>query len=493
MSITTSPGLSSTPTSYTQAGVAPYAQPFADQVVGMASGLLKAPMPQYTGELAAGPSDLQSQAWQGLANLSLPSGYGTAASNLGNISQQATNIGSTYNPVNFTNTYNSPGAYQGIAATNQYTPTTGQANVNYTNQFTAPEAYNPITASTQNFDQSAAQQYMNPYLQASLSPQLQLLQNQLGQQNAASNAQLAQAGAYGGGRQAIVNSQNALNSNLAANQLISSGYNTAYNNAMNQFNADQARQLQAQQANIGQQEFGAGQSMTAAEQAAQYGQSALGAQGAQQQFNLQQQLANAQNQANYGNQAQQANIQQAQFGTTTGLTEAQQQAAALQAQQAAQAQQAQYQSNLGLQGLQLGTTANQALTQNAQSQAQQNLADLNAQAAQGQVAQQQQQAADTAAYNQYLQQLQYPQTMLKEASGILSALPATTSATYGALPSLLQSTAGTVGGISTIANALGGGTTTSANGTTTTTPGVASQLAAAYNQLPSASSLFGGS
>jgi len=447
--------MSSTPTSSTQQTVTPYAQGLASQIVNQATALGAAPMPQYTGELAAGPSALQQQAFSGLANLTLPSGFGTASQNLGDISSKAANIGSTFNPVSFTNAYTSPGAYQGINATNQYTPTTGQANINYTNQFSAPAAYSPITASTQNFDQSAAQQYMNPYLKTALAPQLELLQNQLGQQNAASNAQLAQAGAYGGGRQAVVNSQNALNSNLAANQLIGSGYNTAYNNAMNQFNADQARQLQAQQANIGQQEFGAGQAMTAAERAAMYGQSALGAQGAQQQFNLQQQLANAQNQANYGNQAQQANIQQAQFGTTTGLTEAQQQAQALQAQQAAQEAANQFGANFGLQGLQTGLQANQALTSNASQQAQQNLANLNALAFQGQIEQQQQQAADTAAYNQYLQQLQYPQTMLAAQENAFKTLPAASAFTYGQMPSAFQNVAGVGQGLGTLLGAYG--------------------------------------
>jgi len=194
---------SATPTSITQQSVTPYAQPLAQQIVGQAQALGSKPMPQYTGELAAGPSDLQNQAFKGLANLTLPTGMATASTNLGNVATQAQNIGSTFTPTTFTN---------------------------------------------QNFNADSAQQYMNPYLKASLQPQLELLQNQLGQQNARTNAQLAQAGAYGGGRQAVENQQNALNSNLAANSLISSGYNTAYNNAMNQFNTDQARNLQTQQA-----------------------------------------------------------------------------------------------------------------------------------------------------------------------------------------------------------------------------------------------------
>jgi len=318
----TSQNLNATPTSYTQAGVSPYAQPLANQVVNQAQALGSAPMPQFTGELAAGPSQLQNQAFQGLANLTLPSGMAAAGNNLGSVATQAQNIGNTFTPTTFTN---------------------------------------------QNFTSDAAQQYMNPYLQASLQPQLQLLNQQLGQQNSQLGATMAQAGAFGGGRQAIEESQNALNNNLAANSLISSGYNTAYNNAMNQFNADQARNLQTQQA---------------------------------------QETAN------------------------------------------------QYQSSLGLQGLQAATTANQALGQNATNQAQYGLADVQAQEKAGSEQQALAQAADTASYNQYLQQLQYPQQMLKMQSGILAALPSSTSAIYGQAPSTSQNLVGAGGTVASLVNDL---------------------------------------
>ena len=442
---------------------------------------------------------MQNTAWQGLANLTLPSDLTSAASGLGTTAQSAANIGSSFTPTTFTDTYTSPGAYQGTTATNQFNAPTGSANVNYTNQFQGPGAYNPIQAtnqyqstapyqgmqaSTQNFDTAAANQYMNPYLSASLAPQLQLLQQQLGAQQAQTNAQLAQAGAYGGGRQAIANSQNALNSNLAANQLISQGYNTAYNNALQGFQADQARQLQAQQANIGQQQFGAnqaltnaqnaanygqqaqgqniqqqqfgaGQAMTAAQQAAQYGQQALAAQGQQQQFNLGQQMTAAQQAANYGQAAQAANIQQQQFGAQQALTEAQQQSQALQAQQAAQEAAKQYGSTLGLSGLQAATTAQQAQANAGTNEAQYGLANLNALSTAGATQQTLNQAALTAQYNQYLNQLAYPQQMLKLQSSVLQGLPINQTNTYGANPSTLQSLVGTAGGVASLVKNLG--------------------------------------
>jgi len=494
LSTLNSTSASQTPTSVAQTTVSPYAQGYVGNMLSQGQALANAPMPTYNGQLTAGTSNLQNQAWNGLANLTLPSDLTNAGQELGQTANQAANVGSTFTPTNFTNTYTSPGAYQGTTATNQFNAPTGQANVNYTNQFQGPGAYNGIQAtnqytstgpyqgmqaSTQNFDANAANQYMNPYLSASLAPQLQLLQQQLGQQNAQTNAQLTQAGAYGGGRQAVANSQNALNSNLAADQLISQGYNTAYNNAQQAFTSDQARQLQAQQANIGQQQFGANlglsnaqnaanygqqaqgqniqqqqfgatQGMTAAEQAAQYGQSALAAQGQQQQFNLGQQMTAAQNAANYGQQAQAANIQQQQFGATQAQTEAQQQSQALQAQQAAQEAAKQFGSNLSLQGLQAATTAQQAQANAGTNEAQYGLQNLNALSTAGATQQAQNQAALTAQYNQYLNQLNYPQQMLKLQSSLLSGLPIGTTNTYGAAPSALQNILGTAGGIATL-------------------------------------------
>ena len=410
--------VSTTPTSTTTTSVAPYLQPYVSDLLSKTQAATSnLQMPNYTGQLTAGPSSLQNQSWQGLANLSLPSDLTNAGQNLGAIAGQAANAGSTFTPTNFTNTYSSPGAYNGIQSTNQYTPT---------------GAYNGTQASTQNFTgndpntgQSYASEYMNPYLAQSLSPQLQLLQQQLGVENSKVNTQLAQAGAFGGSSAAIEHAQNALNTNLAANQLISQGYNTAFNNAQQAFTADQARQLQAQQANINQQQFGAN----------------LG-------------LSNAQNTAQYGQQAQAANVNQQQFGANQALTEAQQTSQALQAQQAAQEAAKQYGSTLGLQGLQAATTAEQAQANAGTNEAQYGLANLQALSTAGNTQQTENQAALTAQYNQYLAQLQYPQTMLKLQSSMLQGLPGQTTATYGANPTAFQSLVGAAGGATALIKSL---------------------------------------
>jgi hypothetical protein len=99
------------------------------------------------------------------------------------------------------------------------------------------------------------------------------------------NAQAVQAGAFGGARQFITDAE--ANRALAdqQNAIQAQGLNTAFSQAQQQFNADQAANLQAQQANIGQQQFGANLGMQglstglqAAGQLGQLGQNVYGQQ-----------------------------------------------------------------------------------------------------------------------------------------------------------------------------------------------------------------------
>ncbi len=94
--------------------------------------------------------------------------------------------------------------------------------------------------------QGTAQQYMNPYIQASLNPQLDEARRQAEISRMGDAARLSKAGAYGGSRQAIMESE--LNRNLMAKQadITGQGYNTAYDKAAQQFNVEQGRGLEAQ-------------------------------------------------------------------------------------------------------------------------------------------------------------------------------------------------------------------------------------------------------
>ena len=174
-----------------------WAGPYVTNMLGQGQALANMPYQAYMGPLTAGESALQTGAFQTASGLATPTSIGTAADTAGGIATKAQDL-----------------------------------------------AYKPTTTS---FDATQAQTYMNPYLQASLNPQLEEArrQSQITQQQNA--AKMTQAGAFGGSRQAILDAetQRALGANLA--NITGQGYSTAYDKAMAQFNADQARKAQEAQ------------------------------------------------------------------------------------------------------------------------------------------------------------------------------------------------------------------------------------------------------
>lgn len=304
MALLSSSGLTSTPSTANVTGPSDFTKPFVSDVLSKGLALGNAPMPTYTGQLTAGDSNLQNQAWQGLSNLTLPSTMTTAGQNLLNVGQKA--MGTSYTP-------------------------TGT-----------------------NFTTEAAQQYMNPYLQASLNPQLDEARRQSQITQMGNAAKATSQGAFGGSRQTLMDTetQRALGQNLA--NITGQGYNTAYDKAAAQFNADQARK-----------------------------------------------------------------IQEAQYGTDTGLK-----------------------------SLTAATSANQAAGNVGSQQAQYGLQNLQALSTAGGVQQGQEQSSLNALYNQYLDQRNYPGTMLKNQADLIKNIGGSQAATYGAKPSFLQTAVGTTAGVS---------------------------------------------
>ena len=111
---------------------------------------------------------------------------------------------------------------------------------------TAPEnmgAYTP-----QSFTAKDATDGMNPYLMASLNPQLDEARRQSDIDRVANAGRMTQAGAFGGSRQALMDmeGQRNLQSNLA--NITGQGYASAYDKAREQFNIEQGRGMEAQNA-----------------------------------------------------------------------------------------------------------------------------------------------------------------------------------------------------------------------------------------------------
>ena len=97
---------------------------------------------------------------------------------------------------------------------------------------------------TQNFGSQQAQQYMSPYIQNVVDIGKREAQRQSGIQGAQQQAQAAQAGAFGGSRDAIMRAERERNLGTQMGDIQAQGNQMAYTNAQQQFNADQNRGLQ---------------------------------------------------------------------------------------------------------------------------------------------------------------------------------------------------------------------------------------------------------
>jgi hypothetical protein len=151
------------------------------------------------------------------------------------------------------------------------------------------------------FDQGAAQQYMNPYMQSVVDMQQQEAQRQADIAGTQRGAQAVQAGAFGGSRQAIMDAEAARNLASQKGSIQATGLQNAYSQAQQQFNADQARQQQAQQMYEQSRQYGAGLGMQGLQTALQ----SAGALGQLGQTQYGQQVGNIELQNRLGGQQQQ--------------------------------------------------------------------------------------------------------------------------------------------------------------------------------------------
>ncbi len=134
---------------------------------------------------------------------------------------------------------------------------------------TAATAYQPDLAQAEQYTQQAthpwdtptAQQYMSPYVQAALQPQVQALQNQMTQQQHATDAQATQAGAFGDSRHGVQSALNNFNGNQQLAGIEAQGMNTAYNTGLDAYQKQQGilGNAGSQMANIGAQQQGLGE------------------------------------------------------------------------------------------------------------------------------------------------------------------------------------------------------------------------------------------
>lgn len=92
-------------------------------------------------------------------------------------------------------------------------------------------------------DQGVAKNYMNPYLEQALTPTLDEIRRQSQISSLGNAAKMTSAGAFGGSRQAILDAETQRNMLNTMAKTTGEGYATAYDKAMAQYNAEQARKI----------------------------------------------------------------------------------------------------------------------------------------------------------------------------------------------------------------------------------------------------------
>jgi hypothetical protein len=136
------------------------------------------------------------------------------------------------------------------------------------------------------FGSQQAQQYMSPFLEQALAPQLREAQRSsdiLGQQQA---AQAVQRGAFGGSRSGLLESERQRNLGTQMGDIRARGYQTAYEQAANQYNQDMGRQLQSAGllGQLGQTQYGQQMGINQLQRQVGAEQQALGQQKLSQQY-----------------------------------------------------------------------------------------------------------------------------------------------------------------------------------------------------------------
>ena len=164
-----------------ESSLSTWAGPYVTDMLGKAQAYSELPYQPYAGQLTAGPSALQTKAFEGIGALTVPQAFQTAG-------QQA---------------------QQTFGTSQQYMPQIG-----------------------------TVQSYMNPYLEAVLEPQRREASRQADIARNEMQARMAKAGAYGGSRQAIMEAEGQRNLQTLLGDITGKGYAGAFDVAQRQRQAD---------------------------------------------------------------------------------------------------------------------------------------------------------------------------------------------------------------------------------------------------------------
>lgn len=212
-----------------QSGVlSEFAGEYVSDMLGKTKALAGKGYQAYGGPLTAGASGLQDKAFAGYSALDPNQQTGINSFGFGS----------------------GPGSFGfGNAAGQGYSPgfTAGSADMSGMGMNRFQNDYNP-----QGFNAQAAQQYMNPYLQAALNPQLDTARREMEKSRLADASRLTQAGAFGGSRQALMDAETGRNFGQNIADITGRGYARAFDTAQGQFNTEQKRLMDDRNTRMGQ-------------------------------------------------------------------------------------------------------------------------------------------------------------------------------------------------------------------------------------------------
>lgn len=222
-----------------QSTLSEWAGPYVTDMLGKTQAFANQPYQTYQGPQTAGESGLQSKVFQGLGNLAFPSNLGQSFSSpMGGFNQQPP----AFNPATMQSNLSGAPMATGAPPNLTQQQTNDALNASYAGQTNVPQGIaNLQQPQPAQQPSSIAQSYMNPYLQSVLSPQLDELQRRSQINLQPDLAKLTQAGGFGGGRQAIMQSEAARNLLQEQNKTVGQGYANAYDKAMGQFNTEQTQ------------------------------------------------------------------------------------------------------------------------------------------------------------------------------------------------------------------------------------------------------------
>ena len=435
-------------TGVTEQTVSDWAAPVVGGLVSAAVDTAGRDYDVYGGNKVADTSDLQGSAFTGIAGLATPTSVTNATNALGNVYNKASTQ-PAYAGTTIGNQFNAPAAYSPTNATNQFGGVTDFTAGNFSSGFNAPQAYsggtfNAGTVSAGLGAPGSVESYMNPYLQNVVDVQAREARRQSDIQRA-NDARKFQ-GAFGGGRQALYNSENVRNTNQQIGDIQAKGSQAAYDTALKQRLAEGEQYrlgseataklgMDAQKEAEASRQFGAKQGLASAELASKYGLDASRLGEESRQFAAKQGLTEAELQAKYGQAALDTNEASRQFAAKQGLTSAD--LSAKYGLEGLKESEASRQFGAGL-GLKYLTEAGSAASNMGQIGVNQGNLDLNrlkSMADMGATQRSIDQEGLTSDYKDFLEQRDWDKTQQKYLKDILTGVPMTTQNQYTEAPS----------------------------------------------------------